>query len=105
MASFGRFMATCCHCEEGRRPDEAISNKSVEIKLTVAEFKILKLLIAGRGEPVSRHTLLAEIWTSEEVTSRTVDTHIWRLREKLEADPANPKRIITVHRIGYKFIG
>jgi len=83
---------------------EAISNKQVEIKLTAAEFKILKLLIAGRNTPVSRHKILSEIWTSEEVTTRTVDTHIWSLREKLEADPANPKRIVTVHRIGYKFV-
>lgn len=75
-----------------------------EVKLTAAEFKILKLLIDGRGEPVSRHKILAEIWTDEDVTTRTVDTHIWNLREKLERDPANPRRIITVHRIGYKFV-
>lgn len=74
-----------------------------EVKLTAAEFKILKLLIANRNEPVSRHKILSEIWTSEEVTTRTVDTHIWNLREKLEADPAKPARILTIHRIGYKF--
>ena len=74
-----------------------------EVKLTAAEFKILNLLIANRNAPMSRHAILAEIW-SEEVTTRTVDTHIWSLREKLEADPSNPKRIVTVHRIGYKFV-
>lgn len=74
-----------------------------EVKLTGAEFKILKLLLAGRGEPVSRHTILGEIWSSE-VTTRTVDTHIWNLREKLEEDPSSPKHIVTVHRIGYKFV-
>ncbi len=73
-----------------------------EERLTAAEYKILKLLIANVGEPVSRHTILAEIW-GEDVTSRTVDTHIWSLREKLEEDPGRPKHIITVHRIGYKF--
>lgn len=73
-----------------------------EVKLTAAEFKILKLLIANKDEPVSRHKILSEIW-SEDVTSRTVDTHIWNLREKIEDAPANPKHIITVHRIGYKF--
>lgn len=76
-----------------------------DVKLTAAEFKVLKLLIANKNEPVSRHTILAEIWTAEEVTTRTVDTHIWSLREKLEDDPSKPKRILTVHRIGYKFIG
>lgn len=75
-----------------------------EVKLTAAEFKILKLLIDGRGEPVSRHKILAEIWTDEDVTTRTVDTHIWNLREKLETNPADPKHIVTVHRIGYKFV-
>ena len=76
-----------------------------EVKLTAAEFKILKLLVANRNEPVSRHKVLSEIWTTEEVTTRTVDTHIWNLREKLERDPAKPVRIVTVHRIGYKFVG
>ncbi len=74
-----------------------------EIKFTSAEFKILRLLLAGEGEPVSRHTILADIW-SEDVTTRTVDTHIWNIREKLEDDPGNPRHIITVHRIGYKFV-
>lgn len=74
-----------------------------EIKFTAVEYKILRLLFANEGEPVSRHTILADIW-SEDVTTRTVDTHIWNIREKLEDDPKNPKHIITVHRIGYKFI-
>ncbi len=74
-----------------------------ELSLTAAEFKILRLLMQYKGEPLSRHKILAEIW-SEDVTTRTVDTHIWSLREKLEDDPSAPKHIITVHRIGYKFI-
>lgn len=74
-----------------------------EVKMTSAEFKILKLLLANKGEPISRHTILGDIWNSE-VTTRTVDTHIWNLREKMEKDPAKPKHIITVHRIGYKFV-
>ncbi|MBN2453758.1 MAG: response regulator transcription factor [Candidatus Omnitrophica bacterium] len=82
----------------------AIFKGDEEIKLTAAEQKILKLLVANRGEPVSRHTILAQIWTSEEVTTRTVDTHIWSLREKIEKDPAKPAHIITVHRVGYKFV-
>lgn len=80
-----------------------VFKKGQEVKLTGAEFKILKLLLINKGEPVSRHTILGDIWSSE-VTTRTVDTHIWNLREKLENDPGNPKHIITVHRIGYKFV-
>lgn len=74
-----------------------------EIKFTSAEFKILKILLASEGDPVSRHAILADIW-SEDVTTRTVDTHIWNIREKLEDDPGSPRYIITVHRIGYKFV-
>ncbi|MFA6355853.1 MAG: response regulator transcription factor [Candidatus Omnitrophota bacterium] len=80
-----------------------IYKEGKEERLTAAEYKILKLLIANTGEPVSRHTILAEIW-GEDVTSRTVDTHIWSLREKMEEVPGSPKHIITVHRIGYKFM-
>jgi len=75
-----------------------------EVRLTAAEFKILKLFITSRGEPVSRHRILSEIWTDEDVTTRTVDTHIWNLREKLERNPGKPEHILTVHRIGYKFV-
>ena len=81
-----------------------VFKKDREIKLTAAEFQILKLLIANKNEPVSRHKVLAEIW-NENVTSRTVDTHIWSLREKLEEAPTEPQHIITVHRIEYKFVG
>ena len=80
------------------------TGKDQEIKLTASEFKILKLLVANKNEPVSRHKILSEIWTSENVTTRTVDTHIYSLRDKLESDPSKPKRIVTVHRIGYKFV-
>jgi DNA-binding response OmpR family regulator len=80
-----------------------VFRKDKEIKLTAAEFKILKLLLANKDEPVSRHKILAEIW-AEDVTTRTVDTHIWSLREKLEEDPTKPEHIITVHRIGYKWV-
>ena len=82
---------------------QAIKNDK-EVKLTAAEFTVLKLLMESRGEPVSRHKILSAIWTDEDVTTRTVDTHIWNLREKLENNPGEPKHIITVHRIGYKFV-
>lgn len=73
------------------------------VKLTANEFTILKLLIQSVGTPVSRHTILTKIW-GEGATSRTVDTHVWNLREKLEDDPSNPVHIVTVQRVGYKFV-
>ncbi len=78
--------------------------ENTEIQLTAAEWKILRCLVADKGEPVSRHKIISEIWTSEDVTTRTVDTHIWNLREKLEKDPGKPAHILTVHRIGYKWV-
>ncbi|MEI7751877.1 MAG: response regulator transcription factor [Candidatus Omnitrophota bacterium] len=80
-----------------------VTKDGLETPLTVAECKILKMLVSNRGEPVSRDTLLAKIWTDERVTTRTVDTHIWSLREKIEKDPGKPVLILTVHRVGYKF--
>ncbi|MBI2340746.1 MAG: response regulator transcription factor [Deltaproteobacteria bacterium] len=73
------------------------------LKLTANEFTILKLLVRTPEQPVSRHKILAEIW-GEGANSRTVDTHIWSLREKLEDDPSHPVHIVTVQRIGYKFV-
>jgi DNA-binding response OmpR family regulator len=53
---------------------------------------------------VSRLTLMREVWGHQApVASRTVDTHIFELRRKLEVDPRDPVHILTVHRIGYRF--
>lgn len=84
-------------------PRYEITKNGQPLKLTASEFAILKLLVHHMGEPVSRHKILSKIW-GEGVTSRTVDTHIWNLREKLEEDPSHPRYIQTVQRIGYKFV-
>ncbi len=58
---------------------------------------------ARDGGVVSRADLLQEVWGYDRaVVSRTVDTHIGELRRKLEDDPANPRHILTVHKVGYK---
>ena len=63
------------------------------------------LLIAHRDEPVSREEILNQIWGLEAYpTNRTVDNYVVRLRQKLEDDPKAPEHIVTVHRIGYKFL-
>jgi DNA-binding response OmpR family regulator len=75
------------------------------LDLSAREFEILRYLIRHRGEIVTRDHLLDEVWgyDSSPVT-RTVDNHIARLRQKIEPDPSQPQHIITVHRIGYRFI-
>jgi len=75
------------------------------LELSAREFEILRYLIRRRGEIVTRDQLLDEVWgyRSTPVT-RTVDNHIARLRQKIEQDPSDPRHIITVHRLGYRFI-
>lgn len=70
------------------------------------EFDILRYFIAHKGQTVSRSELLDQVWGYDsDPTTRTVDNFILKLRKKIEKDPANPEHILTVHGIGYKFIG
>jgi DNA-binding response OmpR family regulator len=79
------------------------SKRGAALDLTKKEFGILRLLAAKAGQVVSRDDLLNDVWGYENYPStRTVDTHIGWLRSKLEADPTAPKRLITVHGVGYK---
>ena len=75
------------------------------ITLTAQEFKLLKYLAASPGRVVSREELLNEVWGYQNYPStRTVDNHILRLRQKLEPDPTSPRFLLTMHGAGYKFI-
>jgi two-component system alkaline phosphatase synthesis response regulator PhoP len=75
-----------------------------EVRLTRKEFDLLAYLLQRRGEVATREELLDEVWGYERYpTTRTVDTHILRLRRKFEADPERPAWILTVHGQGYKF--
>ncbi len=74
------------------------------MSLTRKEFDLLAYLLAHQGEVVTRERLLDEVWGYERFpTTRTVDTHVLRLRRKFEADPEQPRWILTVHGQGYKF--
>jgi DNA-binding response OmpR family regulator len=76
------------------------------LQLTPREYDILRLLIRRRGEVVTRDRMLDEVWGYDSYpTTRTVDNHILKLRQKLEEDPANPQYILTIYGEGYKFIG
>jgi DNA-binding response OmpR family regulator len=77
-----------------------------EVALTRKEFDLLVFLIEHRGEVVTRERLLDEVWGYEHFpTTRTVDTHVLRLRRKFEADPDRPAYLLTVHGQGYRFVG
>ena len=76
------------------------------IELSPREFQLVGFFIRHRGEIVTREKLLDEVWDYNAIPfTRTVDMHIAKLRKKIEDDPADPKHIITVHRLGYKFTG
>jgi len=82
-----------------------VTKGSELIELSHYENEILRLLIANRDEPVSRNRLLDEVWGYDLFpTTRTIDNHIVKLRQKIEEDPKNPEHVVTVHGIGYKFV-
>jgi DNA-binding response OmpR family regulator len=75
------------------------------IALTAQEFKTLKFLVQNPERVITRDELLNEVWGYQNYPStRTVDNHILKLRQKLERDPANPVHFRTVHGVGYKFV-
>jgi DNA-binding response OmpR family regulator len=75
------------------------------VSLTNKEFNTLAYLIKNPRRVISRDELLNEVWGYENYPcTRTIDTHILRLRKKLETEPAHPKHIHTVHSSGYKFL-
>jgi DNA-binding response OmpR family regulator len=76
-----------------------------QVQLTSQEFKVLKFMIQNAERVLSREELLNFVWGYRNYPStRTVDNHILRLRQKLEKDPANPLHFRTVHSSGYKFV-
>jgi DNA-binding response OmpR family regulator len=75
------------------------------VSMTAQEFKLLRFLSRSAERVISREELLNEVWGYQNYPStRTVDNHILRLRQKLEPDPARPRFFVTVHSAGYKFV-
>ena len=75
------------------------------LALTAQEFKTLKFMVQNPERVITRDELLNEVWGYHNYPStRTVDNHILKLRQKLEKDPANPVHFRTVHGVGYKFV-
>jgi DNA-binding response OmpR family regulator len=77
-----------------------------EISLTPKALELLLALHRRQGKVASRHDLLRDVWGyTSSVTTRTVDAHVAELRRKLEVDPAKPKHILTVWKVGYRLRG
>ena len=93
---FDHFELDC----SGRRLRDGME----EIPLTMKEFDLLHYLVTHPGQVLSRDVLLQRVWEYDFVgDSRTVDVHIRWLREKIEHDPGDPHRIVTVRGVGYRF--
>src|SRR5690242_9335086 len=75
------------------------------LSMTAQEFKLLRFFARSPERVISREELLNEVWGYQNYPStRTVDNHILRLRQKLEQDPGNPRFFLTIHGAGYKFV-
>ena len=83
-----------------------VSKRGKELDFSSKEFELLKFFLHHPGETLSRDRLLEEVWGYAHFpTTRTVDAHIVRLRQKVEPKPDEPRFILTVHGTGYKFVG
>lgn len=83
-----------------------VLRKGKPVAFSAKEFELLKYFICHRGETLSRDRLLEDVWGYDRYpTTRTVDAHIVRLRQKLEPNPEKPRFFLTVHGVGYKFVG
>ncbi|MEX1106563.1 MAG: response regulator transcription factor [Ilumatobacteraceae bacterium] len=86
-------------------PDEHVVTIGGEpLALPLKEFELLHLLLANAGRVLTRETLIDRVWGSDYVgDTKTLDVHVKRLRGKIEADPAQPLRIVTIRGLGYKY--
>jgi DNA-binding response OmpR family regulator len=83
-----------------------VSLKEVALSLKPQEYELMLYLAQHRGRALSREAILENVWGWEySGDSRTVDVHVRWLREKIEIEPANPRRIVTVRGVGYRFEG
>jgi two-component system response regulator RegX3 len=75
-----------------------------EVRLPLKEFELLGLLLENAGRVLTRDTLIDRVWGADYVgDTKTLDVHVKRLRAKVEPDPANPARIVTIRGLGYKY--
>jgi two-component system alkaline phosphatase synthesis response regulator PhoP len=87
-----------------RRAEASKGGKPVE--LSALELKLLRYFIEHKGATLSRDELLRNVWEYDAMPySRTVDVHVSGLRQKIEPSPAKPRYVLTVHGLGYKFVG
>jgi two-component system alkaline phosphatase synthesis response regulator PhoP len=83
-----------------------VRRRGALVELSGLELKLLRYLVEHRGAVLTRDELLEKVWGYDAMpVTRTVDVHIASLRQKLETNPARPEYIVTLHGLGYKFLG
>lgn len=76
-----------------------------QVSLTPKEFDLLHAFLRGKGKLRTRHYLIAEVWGPNYFgDTKTLDVHVKRLRQKIELDPPNPRHLVTVRGLGYRFL-
>jgi DNA-binding response OmpR family regulator len=82
-----------------------VTRRGEKVLLTAQEFKTLEFMIKNKLRVISRDQFLNQVWGYQGyATTRTVDNHILKLRQKLESNPSNPSHFLTIHGMGYKFV-
>jgi DNA-binding response OmpR family regulator len=82
-----------------------VTNRGEPVKVTPAEYNLLTYFLQNPDRPLTRDMILNSVWGYESFpNTRTVDAHVVRLRQKLEADPNLPRHFLTVHGVGYRFV-
>lgn len=83
----------------------AVYRSGKQVEMSAREFELLSYFIQRQGTTLSREELLREVWGYDGATlTRTIDAHVWMLRQKLEDDPQNPSHLLTVRGLGYRFV-
>jgi len=82
-----------------------VTRRDQEVRFTPAEYNLLTFFLQNPDRPLSRDMILNSVWGYESFpNTRTVDAHVVRLRQKLEADPNCPRHFLTLHKVGYRFL-
>ncbi|WP_113705418.1 response regulator transcription factor [Nonomuraea lactucae] len=81
-----------------------VAVRGEQVQLPLKEFELLEVLLRNAGRVLTRGQLIDRVWGADYVgDTKTLDVHVKRLRAKIEADPSNPRCILTVRGLGYKF--
>jgi two-component system response regulator RegX3 len=82
----------------------AVSVDGAEVAMPLKEFELLEFLLRNAGRVLTRGQLIDRIWGSDYFgDTKTLDVHIKRIRAKIEPDPSNPRHLVTVRGLGYRF--